>query len=236
MLLSAEAARGDCAEGDRHWLCPLGHKAYHPPYSYCSTSTGGIRVKYARRRHSKSIPGFEMDDTLATTKDPGNSPSNQGSRSVPQYGSGRIDNTGYVQTLYILVFRGHPRDTESARTMDFCIIANDNNKSNTTYRLEGDHGSYKLITTTGLGAPRSRPHFVRQLHVATVPVVSHEDTKLHDLVGGIAVNNENPEWTRWTWVDNVLCALSAAGIISLEEGTGVLDATIGCVSSAPYPE
>lgn len=183
-----------------------------------------------------------MDDTTKNTERSETAPSELASMSRHRPGLGEAEKTGFAQTVYILVFRGYPRDTESARMVDFCIVANDNdndsnsNSTDTSFRLEGERGSYKLAVTSDLGTFHSRPHFVRQFHVATVPVATFDDTRLRNLVTGICINNENPEWTRWTWVDNVLGALSAVGIITLEEGTEVLDATIDCVSDAPYPE
>lgn len=145
-------------------------------------------------------------------------------------------NSGYIQTLYILISKGYPRDSESARMIDFCLVTNDGKNTNTVYRLDGRKGTYGLKVVPGYGSPRSRPHFVRQLHVATLSVRSPNDTTLHELVTGISINNENPEWTRWMWVDAVLGALSAANIISSDEGTGIIDATIDCVGTATYPD
>lgn len=146
------------------------------------------------------------------------------------------EDNGYLQTMYILVSRGFPRDSESARTIDICIVANDDSHKDTTYRLEGSHGAYVLKVLSDVGPFHSRPHFVRQFHVASVPAASTGKAKLHELVVDTPISNDNPEWTRWTWIDNVLGALTAAGMITSDEATEVLDATIDCVSSAPYPE
>ncbi|KAH6652675.1 hypothetical protein BKA67DRAFT_296953 [Truncatella angustata] len=177
-----------------------------------------------------------MDDSPAPTGHSGNGPRTQQHESRQHCETGMIASTDLTQTICILVFRGYPRDCESARIVDFCVITDDGNNTDTTYRLVGSRGSYGLSASPGQGNIHTRPHFVRQFHVATVPVVSVEDRRLHDLVSGTSIHNENPEWTRWTWLDNVLGALTSAGIITSDEAIEIIDATIDCVSSAPYPD
>lgn len=178
----------------------------------------------------------QMDDTSRKSQASESVESDQGSKTQYQHKVGRTDGAGCGQTLYVLIFRGIPRDSASARVVDFCIVDHDGDYADTTFHLKGERGSYGLTVTSNLGTIHSRPHFVRQFHVATVSKSSFDDNRLHELVTSIHINNENPEWTRWTWVDNVLSAVSAAGFITSEEGTEVLDATIDCVSDAPYPD
>lgn len=178
-----------------------------------------------------------MDDATTARKHRGTVLRDQRSHSYHNpYANGEAGDVGPVQTLCVVVSRGYPRDSESTRTIEFCLVGDGSKSADTTYRLVGDRGSYELKVVSNLGTIHSRPKFVRQFHVATVPVVAHGDRMLHDLVTGTPIHNDNPEWTRWTWVDNVLGAVTAAGFISSEEGTEVLDATIDCVSSAPYPD
>lgn len=178
-----------------------------------------------------------MDPSTTPRERSGNLPYDHSDQSYHHhYTNGEIGNVGSVQTLCVLVSRGYPRDSETTRQIELCIVGDERNGADITYQLKGDGGSYELKVVPNLGTLHSRPNFVRQFHVATVPVTSHRDTKLHELVVETPIHNDNPEWTRWTWIDNVLGALTAAGIISSEEGTEVLDATIDCISDAPYSE
>jgi hypothetical protein len=171
-------------------------------------------------------------DNMAVTSKTSVAPRSADTRGLEPAETG---DSGYTQTLYILVSKGFPKDSENARMIDFCIVTNDSKNTNTVYRLDGRRGQYGLKVVPGFGNPRLKPHFVRQFHVATLPVRSPNDTTLHELVTGISISNENPEYTRWMWIDSVLGAMSAANLISSDEGTSIIDATIDCVSSAPYP-
>jgi hypothetical protein len=69
-----------------------------------------------------------------------------------------------------------------------------------------------------------------------VSVQSPGDMTLHELVTGTAIHNDDPEWSRFNWIQDVLSRLSTAGIITTEDGDEVFDQTINVIYDAPYPE
>lgn len=144
--------------------------------------------------------------------------------------------TSRTDTLYVLIFRGHPRDSIRERKAELFIVGADVTKTNLTYRLEGQRGAYCLNVATDPVPPYSRPYYLRNYHVATVPARAATDVTLHDLVVGTPIHNDDPEWSRFSWIQDVLNRLSTAGIISTEEGDEVLDQTVNVIFDAPYPE
>jgi hypothetical protein len=150
-------------------------------------------------------------------------------------GADETENAGHTQTVSILVFKGHPRDTQSTRRADFYIVASDKDKTNTTFRLEGQPGVYWVSETPSLGAPHLRTHFRRPFHVATVQTSSATDTTLRDAIIGTPVRNDDPEYGRLNWVEDVVVGLQNSGLIPADEGTLAVDAAINEILHAPEP-
>ncbi|KAI1850215.1 hypothetical protein JX266_004073 [Neoarthrinium moseri] len=155
-------------------------------------------------------------------------------------GEPRLDSNGvaesatYTQTLTVLIFRGYPRDTEDSRMIEFYLAADDSATTSTAFRLEGHTGMYWVKVTPRPGVPHSRPHYLRQFFVAAVPVASASDSRLRNAIMGTLVNNEDPEFTRFSWIADVISSLSAGGFITSEEGDEVVDQTINAIYDAPY--
>ncbi|KAK8084780.1 hypothetical protein PG997_006051 [Apiospora hydei] len=139
----------------------------------------------------------------------------------------------HSQTLSILIFKGKPEDTPAARVTDLYVVANDENNTNSTFRLDGQAGRYRASELWNLAAPRLRPDYRSQIHVATLPTSSAVETTLHDTIKGVVVNNEDPSWGCQHWVGDVVTTLQELGMISEDEGDRAIDAMMNIILSAP---
>ncbi|KAK7931634.1 hypothetical protein PG985_002346 [Apiospora marii] len=140
---------------------------------------------------------------------------------------------GHSQTLSILIFKGRPEDTPAARITDLYVAANDDSNTNSTFRLDGQPGKYRAGELWNLAAPRLRPDYRSQIHVATLSTASAVDTTLHDTIKGVVVNNEDPSWGCQHWVGDVVTTLHELGMISEDEGDRAIDAMMNIILSAP---
>lgn len=140
---------------------------------------------------------------------------------------------GHSQTLSILIFKGRPEDTPAARITDLYVAANDDSNTNSTFRLDGQPGKYRAGELWNLAAPRLRPDYRSQIHVATLPTASAVDTTLHDTIKGVLVNNEDPSWGCQHWVGDVVTTLQELGMISEDEGDRAIDAMMNIILAAP---
>ncbi|KAI5855012.1 hypothetical protein GGS23DRAFT_608259 [Durotheca rogersii] len=141
---------------------------------------------------------------------------------------------GHTQTLWILIFRGYPRDIQSARVTELNIVFDDNESRNLTIRIEGHHPNFRVIEAWNQGHPRTRPHFFRRLAVATVETTADRDTRLRDAILGTHVNNTESDWTCQSWVGDVLTALQDAALITVEEGDNALNGMVNYIARAPW--
>lgn len=139
----------------------------------------------------------------------------------------------HSQTLFILIFKGRPEDTPAARITDLYVVANDDSNTNSTFRLDGQPGKYRAGELWNLAAPRLRPDYRSQIHVATLPTASAVDTTLHDTIKGVVVNNEDPSWGCQHWVGDVVTTLQELGMISEDEGDRAIDAMMNIILGAP---
>ncbi|KAK8069496.1 hypothetical protein PG994_006112 [Apiospora phragmitis] len=139
----------------------------------------------------------------------------------------------HAQTLSILIFRGKPEDTPATRVTDLYVAANDDSNTNSTFRLDGQPGRYRAGELWNLAAPRLRPDYRSQIHVATLPTTSAVDTTLRDTIKGAAVNNEDPSWGCQHWVGDVVTTLQELGMISEDEGDRAIDAMMNIILAAP---
>ncbi|KAI2605910.1 uncharacterized protein GGS25DRAFT_523584 [Hypoxylon fragiforme] len=145
-----------------------------------------------------------------------------------------LEGAKHSQTLWILIFRGSPRDIQSARRTELYIAFDDNEKKNLTIRIQGDHPSFSVGEVWNQPHPRSRPHFFRRLAVATVETSSDRDMQLRDAVLGTHVNNIEPDWTCQNWVGDVLTTLQDARLITVEEGDNALNGMVNYIAQAPW--
>ncbi|KAK8098413.1 uncharacterized protein PG998_013899 [Apiospora kogelbergensis] len=137
------------------------------------------------------------------------------------------------QTLSILIFRGRPEDTPAARITDLYVAASDDSNTNSTFRLDGRPGSYRAGELPNLAAPRLRPDYRSQIHVATLPATSVAGTSLHDTIKGVVINNDDPSWGCQHWVGDVVMTLHELGIITEDEGDRAIDAMMNIILAAP---
>ncbi|KAI5923181.1 hypothetical protein F4810DRAFT_226874 [Camillea tinctor] len=140
----------------------------------------------------------------------------------------------YSQTLWILIFSGQPRDIQSARITELCIVFNENESTNLTIQIQGQHPSFKVKEVWNKPPPRSRPRFLRRLAVSSLPTNSEFDTRLRDAIVRTRVDNVEPDWTCQSWVGDVLTELQNANLITVDEGDSALNGMVNCISQAPW--
>ncbi|KAI0134596.1 hypothetical protein BJ170DRAFT_717186 [Xylariales sp. AK1849] len=158
----------------------------------------------------------------------------RGKQPHPDNGADGVEEAEYNQTLSILVFKGHPVDLQNTRRADFCMVANDDKSTNTTFRLEGGGGSYWVRQSPNLGVPHTRDHFLREFHVATVQATSASDRRLRDAVLRAQPKNNEPDWNCLSWVGDVIDELHGAGLILAGEAAHAVDCTIDEILRAPW--
>ena len=119
----------------------------------------------------------------------------------------------FSQKISILVFRGAPEDSVDTRVAKLHLDFDDHGQGrgqgpgDVTFEIRP--GSQPVVhELVNQGPPSQRPHFLRAIDVATVPVASELDTTLRDLIRGVAPNPE--DWDDRNWVDDVLRVLQAA--------------------------
>ncbi len=125
-------------------------------------------------------------------------------------GSGSNDDGGmaprFSQKISILVFRGYPEDSVDTRVAKLYLDFDGSENRDITFEII-PNSQPEVRELTNQGPPNKRPHFLRKIDVATVPVSSALDTALRDTIRGIS---PNPEWDNQNWVDDVLRVLQAS--------------------------
>ncbi|KAI0601493.1 hypothetical protein F4775DRAFT_397217 [Biscogniauxia sp. FL1348] len=152
----------------------------------------------------------------------------------PSDGQAATEKKEYSQTLWILIFSGQPRDIQSARITELCIVFNENESTNLTIQIQGQHPSFKVKEVWNRPPPRSRPRFLRRLAVSTLSTNSEFDTRLRDSIVRTRVDNVEPDWTCQSWVGDVLTELQNANLITVDEGDSALNGMVNCISQAPW--
>ncbi|OTB09289.1 hypothetical protein M426DRAFT_7302 [Hypoxylon sp. CI-4A] len=142
--------------------------------------------------------------------------------------------TNHSQTLWILIFRGYPRDIQSARVTELCIVFDDNESRNLTIRIKGQHPSFSVEEVWDQPPARTRPHFYRRLAITTVESHSELDMRLRDAIISTHVNNTELDWTCQSWVGDVLTTLQDERIITDEEGDNALNGMVNYIARAPW--
>ncbi|KAI1481180.1 hypothetical protein K445DRAFT_318523 [Daldinia sp. EC12] len=155
-------------------------------------------------------------------------------QAQPDGDQGTPNAVSHSQTLWILIFRGYPRDIQSARVTELCIVFDDNENRNLTIRIQGNHPHYSVDEVWNQPPPRTRPHFYRRLAVATVETSSEPDTRLRDAILGTHVNNTELDWNCQSWVGDVLTTLQDARLITDEEGDNALNGMVNYIARAPW--
>lgn len=138
-----------------------------------------------------------------------------------------------TRELWILIFKGHPRDIQSARVTDLYLEVNDDNSnnssnSNCTFRLEGQPGGYWVSEERNQPEPRFRSHFYQKLHVATL----QSDSTLRNAVNDVPLRHNESDFNCQTWVGDVIEKLQTDGLIS--SGDAVVDAMVKSIYQAPW--
>ncbi|KAI1390043.1 uncharacterized protein F4822DRAFT_428389 [Hypoxylon trugodes] len=144
------------------------------------------------------------------------------------------DDVSHSQTLWILIFRGYPRDIQSARITELYIVFDDDESRNLTIRIQGHHPNFAVDEVWNQAHPRTRPHFFRRLAVATVETSSELDMRLRDAILGTHVNNTESDWTCQSWVGDALTTLQDARLITVEEGDNALNGMVNYIARAPW--
>ncbi|RYO79277.1 hypothetical protein DL766_002092 [Monosporascus sp. MC13-8B] len=120
----------------------------------------------------------------------------------------------FSQKISILVFRGHPKDSVDTRVAKLHLDFQESENRDITFEM--GPGPYPVLQElTNQGPPSQRPHFLRKIDVATVPVASELDMALRDTIRSIP---PNPEWDDRNWVDDVLRVLQAAWPLQINNG------------------
>ncbi|CAJ2503034.1 Uu.00g104280.m01.CDS01 [Anthostomella pinea] len=138
------------------------------------------------------------------------------------------------QSLWILIFKGYPRDIQSARVTELYIVFNEDESMNLTIQIQGQHPSFSVKELWNQPAPRARPHFHRRLAVSTLPTSSELDMSLRNAILATRVNNIDADWSCQSWVGDVLTVLQDANMITVEEGDNALDGMVNYISRAPW--
>ncbi|KAI1098921.1 hypothetical protein F4804DRAFT_345952 [Jackrogersella minutella] len=146
----------------------------------------------------------------------------------------RPDDVSHSQTLWILIFRGYPRDIQSARVTELYIVFDDNESKNLTIRIQGHYPNFVVDEVWNQPHPRTRPNYYRRLAVATVETSSELDMGLRDAILGSHVNNTESDWTCQSWVGDVLTTLQDAKLITVEEGDNALNGMVNYIARAPW--
>ncbi|KAI1336568.1 hypothetical protein F5Y15DRAFT_418874 [Xylariaceae sp. FL0016] len=140
----------------------------------------------------------------------------------------------FTQTLWILVFTGHPKDIQSTRVTELYIVFNENESHNLTIQVLGQHPSFRVKEIWNQPPPRARPRFYRRLAVSTLGVDSESDSRLRDTIWTTRVNNSESDWGCQSWVGDVLTVLQDANLITDEEGDFALNGMVNYISQAPW--
>ena len=180
------------------------HKDGEPTYQSGKTSTSCATTTTAI-------------NTAATTRTGSSGSSSSSNKTRGQDTDGKGDGATMApklsQKISILVFRGHPEDSVDTRVaklhLDFDERAHGGHVGDVTFEIRSDAQRREAVVRelANQGPPSQRPHFLREIDVATVPVSSELDTTLRDMIRGVS---PNPEWDDRNWVDDVLRVLQAA--------------------------
>ncbi|KAI8624855.1 hypothetical protein F5Y19DRAFT_284661 [Xylariaceae sp. FL1651] len=148
---------------------------------------------------------------------------------------GGTSKPGPVQTLWILIFKGQPRDIQSTRVTELYIAYNEDESTNVTIQIQGEHPNFRVNEVWNQPLPRLRPNFYRRLAVSTLTTTGEEfDTRLRDAIWSTPVNNTELDWSCQSWVGDVVTVLQEMNLITAEEGDNALNGMVNYLSQAPW--
>ncbi|KAJ8125167.1 hypothetical protein O1611_g8473 [Lasiodiplodia mahajangana] len=137
-----------------------------------------------------------------------------------------------TQTLWILIFKGQPKDLVSTRTTEFYLALDEDQGTNVTIRMQGEYPNSRVHEERNQPQPWLRPNFYRRLAVSAFAATGKElDMRVRNTIWETPVNREL-EYGCQSWVGNALEALQNANLITVEEGDSALTGMIEFVSQA----
>ncbi|KAI0146945.1 hypothetical protein GGR57DRAFT_506154 [Xylariaceae sp. FL1272] len=173
--------------------------------------------------HIATAPGSShpVDATSRGRRDTATSDTSGGPR--PDVSSEVATVGGQAQTLWILIFKGHPRDIQSARVTELYLSFNESESVNVTFSLRGQYPSFRVREVWNGPVPRFRRHFHRRLAVSTITSTENKlDMRVRDVVSGTPANNSEPDLSSQSWVGDIITVLQEANLITAEEGDNAL--------------
>ncbi|KAI1203325.1 hypothetical protein F5X97DRAFT_341942 [Nemania serpens] len=127
---------------------------------------------------------------------------------------------GQTQTLWILIFKGRPRDLQSTRITELYIAFEDDEGTNITIRLQGAYPDFRIQEEWNQPLPWMRPNFHRRLAVSTWKDLG---MRVRDAIWTTPVNNTELDYGCQSWVGDVVTVLQDANLITAEEGDNALN-------------
>ncbi|KAH9900219.1 hypothetical protein F4778DRAFT_782329 [Xylariomycetidae sp. FL2044] len=158
----------------------------------------------------------------------------QEQESRPDEKSVQEKGPAHCQTLWILIFTGHPRDLQSTRVTELYIVFDDDERKNINIQLQGQYPSYRVEQIWNQSPPRARPNFFQRLAVSSLSSDSDLDMRLRDGILRTPVNNNESDWGCQSWVGDVVTQLQGENLILDEEGDHALNSMVNYISQAPW--
>ncbi|KAI1171505.1 hypothetical protein F4777DRAFT_593775 [Nemania sp. FL0916] len=141
---------------------------------------------------------------------------------------------GQTQTLWILIFKGQPKDLQSTRTTELYIAFDGDERTNVTIRMQGEYPNFGVSEEWNQPLPWMRPNFYRRLAVSTFPATGNQlSANVQDTIRATPVDAE-PDYSSQSWVGEVVTALQEANLITVEEGDSALNGMVNYISQAPW--
>ncbi|KAI0201910.1 hypothetical protein F4808DRAFT_459300 [Astrocystis sublimbata] len=178
--------------------------------------------------HSHNSPGPQARGDVANGQN-----AEQASRPLPH--PDMTSRTGQMQTLWILIFKGHPQDLQSTRITQLYISFDEAEKSNVTIRIQGEYPDFKAHEEWNQPLPWLRPHYFRRLAVSTFTSTGNEiDLRVRNIIMDAPVNNPESDYNCQSWVGDVVTVLQEANLITVEEGDNAINSMVNLISQAPW--
>ncbi|KAI3318038.1 hypothetical protein HD806DRAFT_526688 [Xylariaceae sp. AK1471] len=178
-----------------------------------------------------SVPG--LMDTSLSSPEQGNVAPGQGTEQASQPVGHPVSmpKPGPMQTLWILIFKGQPQDIQSTRVTELYIAFNEDESTNITIQMQGEHPNFRANELWNQPVPWRRPNFHRRLAVSTFTTVGNElDMRVRDAIWATPVNNTELDYTCHSWVGDVVTVLQEANLITAEEGDNALNGMVNYIS------
>ncbi|KAI0399337.1 hypothetical protein F4802DRAFT_52607 [Xylaria palmicola] len=142
---------------------------------------------------------------------------------------------GQMQTLWILIFKGQPQDLQSTRITELYIAFDEDEGTNVTIRMQGEHPNFRAHEEWNQPLPWMRPNFYRRVAVSTFATTSKGlNMRVRDAIWDTPVNNRELDYGCQSWVGDVVTVLQDANLITAEEGDNALNGMVNYISQAPW--